>query len=86
MTEVTIEGTTSPVTGQIELTDLELAEGMQTTSRSDFAQMNPDGSFTMRFRSAEAYDRFLVRIKASSAPEAVKADILRRHKIKTRGE
>jgi hypothetical protein len=79
MNEVTIEGVTSPITGQVELTGVELTEGMQTTSRSDFARKNPDGTFTMEFPSAEAYDRFIARIKASSAPEPVKADILRRH-------
>lgn len=79
MHEVTIEGVLSPITGQVELTDLELTEGMQTTNRSDFVRKNPDGTFTMQFPSAEAYDRFIARIKASSAPEPVKSDILRRH-------
>jgi len=79
MIEVTVEGVTSPITGQIELTDVELAEGNQVTSRSDFVKKNPDGSFTMQFPSAKAYVGFISRIEASNAPESVKADILRRH-------
>ena len=78
MITVKIEGVRSPITGQVEPTDIELAEALLSAG-FDFVRRNPDGSFTMQFPSAKAYDQFLKRITMSSAPEPVKADILRRH-------
>jgi hypothetical protein len=77
--EITVEGTTSPITGEIEVTDLELAVGMKRTSRSDFCKPVGGGKFTLTFPNPESYSEFLSEIRTSSANPALIAGIMDRH-------